>query len=103
MKLRLFILAAAIAAFGIGISQATASRDSMSASNDMHHIFGEWAYFSDSGFSSHPEDYVINDKAAEQVIASVNAEEVMGMPAGHEFTKAEYLYFSGKGFATYAN
>ncbi len=94
MKFIHFCFAMIIVAFaGTGIAQAAPDRN---AESSMHYSYVQWAYFSDGGFSSHPESY--GGQAMEAGEVSMMPGPV-GSVTGHSYTIPEYLYFSGKGFA----
>ncbi len=87
------VFAMIILAFAVtGLAQAA----DRSADSSMHYSYVQWAYFSDGGFSSHPESY--GGQAMEAGEVSMMPGPV-GSVTGHSYTIPEYLYFSGKGFA----
>ncbi len=80
-----------VALAGTGLAQAAPNTE-----GSMHYSYVEWAYFSDGGFSSHPESY--GGQAMETGEVSMMPGPV-GAVTGHTYTLPEYLFFSGTGFA----
>jgi len=99
MKYRTYSLAA-LSALVAGAGLAYAGTHGMINSDSVHHIFAEWTYFSDSGFSTPTDRYAKQDRETRQVIAEVNAENAKTPWAKHTFTQPEYLYFTDTGFSS---
>ncbi len=79
---------------------ALAADSSAGEGSAVHYTSTDGAYFSDSGFESRPETYAPLDKAAVQALSAEPASRPAPVAAGSHFSREDYQYFEGQGFAS---